>query len=85
MTARRHFIIGGRERKKSNFTTAFRQLLSKGASEMIVTINYEKQLREAYIAGAVAALLHDQKKGPKPDPDAYVRERGKSSKPIVKF
>lgn len=52
---------------------------------MIVTVNFEKQLREAYIAGAVAALLHDQKKGPKPDADTYIRERVKEPNPIPRF
>lgn len=52
---------------------------------MIVTVNFEKQVREAYIAGAVAALLHHQKSGPKPDADAYIRERVKVSNQIPKF
>lgn len=52
---------------------------------MIVTVNYEKELREAYIAGAVAALLNKQKNGPKPDADAYIRERGKNSNRTLKF
>lgn len=52
---------------------------------MIVTVNYEKQLREAYIAGAAATILHLKNNGPKPDADAYVRSQEKSGRPVPRF
>lgn len=52
---------------------------------MIVTVNYERQIRDAFNAGAAAALLHKQMKNfPKPDADAYIRSLEKKN-PVPKF
>jgi len=52
---------------------------------MIVTVNYEKQIRDAFNAGAGSALLHDRnKKFPKPDADAYLQSLEKKN-PTPKF
>lgn len=51
---------------------------------MIVTVNYEKQLREAYDAGAAAMALHLRNKQPKPDADKYI-ERCREDKTVAKF
>lgn len=52
---------------------------------MIVTVNYEKQIRDAFNAGAAAALLHKQMKNfPKLDADAYIKSLQKTQ-PTPKF
>jgi hypothetical protein len=52
---------------------------------MIVMVNFEKQIREAFIAGAAAAILHDRHPTfPKPDADEYLKSLQKAQ-PTPKF